>query len=543
MSVLGNAVVRLEDPRFVAGGGRFVDDIPVDGSAHAVWVRFDEAHAPLVGVDTSEAAALAGVLGVFTAGDLGLPPTMANLFPNFPAAMERPLVASDRVRYVGEPVAVVVAESKAVAEDAAALVVVEYEPFDAVVDLDDAAADNVLLFPEHSTNVVMRMSSPASADFTDCAVVVALDLPIRRIVAPRWRPAPGLPGGKAGASSTTPLAKAPTRSATCSPGCTGWTPPTCRVVVPDVGGGFGVEVADVLGRGDARRPRSTGRPPGALGGDTQRAHGRQPAGARPAAAHHASAGRRDGRITAYQLDVLQDVGGYPLIGALLPGMTHAHAHRRLRHRQRRLHAQSRRDQQGADHGVPRRRSPGGHGGDRAGGRCVRRRDRHGSRRRPPAQPHPPLPRPVHHRDRDHLRRRRLRLRRSTGALDAAGYPELRAEQARRRAAGDRHLLGIGLGAYVEITAGGPGSEHATVSVGHDGRFRVVTGATPTGQGHDTTWAMVVADQAGVALADVDVVHGDTDLVPRGGLTVGSRSVQIAGATLFEATIDLVEPGV
>ena len=166
MSVLGNAVVRLEDPRFVTGGGRFVDDIPVEGAAHAVFVRSDLPHALLTGVDTGEAAAHPGVLGVFTGEDLGLPRTIANLFPNLPSAMERPLLATDRVRYVGEPIAVVVATSMAAAVDAAAMVVVDYDPLDPVVDVDDAAADGVLLFPEHGTNVVVRMASPAAATST-----------------------------------------------------------------------------------------------------------------------------------------------------------------------------------------------------------------------------------------------------------------------------------------------------------------------------------------------------------------------------------------
>jgi carbon-monoxide dehydrogenase large subunit len=126
------------------------------------------------------------------------------------------------------------------------------------------------------------------------------------------------------------------------------------------------------------------------------------------------------------------------------------------------------------------------------------------------------------------------------ALDRSGYAALRAEQAARRGAGSSPLLGIGIGAYVEITAGGPGSEHVTVALGSGGRFGVVIGATPTGQGHDTTWSMIVAEQTGAELDAVDVVHGDTDLVPTGGLTVGSRSVQIAGASLAAATTDLVE---
>ena len=467
MSVLGNAVVRLEDPRFVAGGGRFVDDIRVDGAAHAVWVRSDEAHALLVGVDTSEAAALPGVLGVFTAGDVGLPPTIANLFPNFPAAMERPLLASDRVRYVGEPIAVVVAESKAVAEDAAALVVVEYEPFDAVVDLDDAAADKVLLFPEHGTNVVMRMSSPASADFTDCAVVVALDLPIPRMSGAPMEARAGIAWweGRRLVHHSSCQGAHPTRDVLAR--LYGLDPADVRVVVPDVGGGFGVKSRTYSDEATlGALARLVGRPVRWV--ETRREHMVANPQGRGQQQHIRIGGTRDGRITAYQLDVLQDVGGYPLIGALLPGMTMRMLTGVYDIANVGFSAES-----VVTNKVPTTAFRGA-GRPEATVAIERAVDAFAAEvGMDPAD----------------VRRRNLVPRfldpYTTGigttydvgdfpasfedALDAAGYSELRAEQARRRAAGDRHLLGIGLGAYVEITAGGPGSEHATVSLGHDGR--------------------------------------------------------------------------
>ena len=110
----------------------------------------------------------------------------------------------------------------------------------------------------------------------------------------------------------------------------------------------------------------------------------------------------------------------------------------------------------------------------------------------------------------------------------------------RRAEGGAVQLGIGLSAYVEITAGGPSSEYGSVELLADGRIKVTSGATPFGQGHDTVWSMIVADRTGVAMDDVEVVHGDTDLVPVGGLTVGSRSVQLAGAAVADASHKLVE---
>jgi carbon-monoxide dehydrogenase large subunit len=125
-------------------------------------------------------------------------------------------------------------------------------------------------------------------------------------------------------------------------------------------------------------------------------------------------------------------------------------------------------------------------------------------------------------------------------LSAAGYDDLRAEQAARRARKDPFALGIGIGVYVEITAGAPGSEFGAVELLPGGRLRVRTGTTPFGQGHDTTWAMIVADRTGVAIDDIEVLHGDTDAVRAGGLTVGSRSVQLGGAAIASASAKLVE---
>jgi aerobic carbon-monoxide dehydrogenase large subunit len=126
------------------------------------------------------------------------------------------------------------------------------------------------------------------------------------------------------------------------------------------------------------------------------------------------------------------------------------------------------------------------------------------------------------------------------ALAAADYPALRVEQARRRAADDERLLGIGLSVYVEITAGAGGFEHGSVELLPDGGARVVTGSTPYGQGHVTAWSMVVADRTGIPLERIEVVHGDTDVVPSGGLTGGSRSAQVAGASVANASAKLVE---
>jgi aerobic carbon-monoxide dehydrogenase large subunit len=126
------------------------------------------------------------------------------------------------------------------------------------------------------------------------------------------------------------------------------------------------------------------------------------------------------------------------------------------------------------------------------------------------------------------------------ALEASGYADLRAEQARRREAGDAALLGIGVSAYVEITAFGGGGEHGSCELRPDGTVLVLTGSSPYGQGHHTAWAMVASERLGIPMDQIEVRHGDTDLVPTGSITGGSRSVQIAGAAVWDAAGDLVE---
>ena len=127
MSILGNRVQRIEDPRFLTGAATYVEDVPLDGAAWVTYVRSTYAHARIVDIDTEEASQQPGVLGVFTSADLGLP-LIAHTLPMLPDGMRRPLLATDVVRFAGEPIAAVVAEDRYLAADAAELVVVDYDP-------------------------------------------------------------------------------------------------------------------------------------------------------------------------------------------------------------------------------------------------------------------------------------------------------------------------------------------------------------------------------------------------------------------------------
>jgi aerobic carbon-monoxide dehydrogenase large subunit len=541
-SILGNRVKRVEDPRMLTVGGTYVEDIPFPGAAWLAYVRSPEAHARITGIDTSEAKASPGVLAIYTADDLrelgdgGLVP---HTNPAFPAVMRRSVVADGTVLFVGQPVVAVLAETRVQAADAAELVLVDYEPLPVVVDPEASLRDEVVLFPEHGTNVVMRFQSEKQADFSGCEVVVE-----ERIVNQRLTAAPIEP--RSGAAYWTDDGRLvhysacqgahPTRDLLA--GIYDLDPAQVRVIVPDVGGGFGAKsrtypeelalgyYARELGRPvrwtETRTENILAMPNGR--GQIQRAR---------------LGGTRDGRITAYQLDVVQDAGAFPLIGAFLPAMT-----------QRMTTGVYDLDNVGFT-GVSvvtntvSTTAYRGAGRPEAAVAIERMVDRFAAEiAMDPAD----------------VRRRNYVPRfiepYTTGigsvydvgdyvesldrAVAAAGYDELRAEQTRRRTEGDRVALGIGVATYVEITAGVQSPEFASVEARPDGGLRVLTGATPYGQGHETTWSMIVADATGVPMEQIEVVHGDTDLVPSGGLTVGSRSVQLAGAAVAAATAGLVD---
>ncbi len=543
-SILGNRVTRVEDPRFLTTGGNYVDDIRFDREAHVVYVRSPYAHADIDSIDIDDAVAAPGVLGVFTAADLAglhpIPPPR----PGLPEAMAQVILAAERVRYVGQAVVAVVAETQAEAVDAAEMVLVDYEPLPVLTDVEASARDELLLFPAVGTNHVLEIASPGRADFGACEVVVK-----ERIVNQRLSGAPMEP--RVGAAYWTDAdddgvsrlvhysacqGAHPTKALLST--VYGLAPEQVRVVVPDMGGGFGV--------------KSRTYPEEAALGFYARALGRpvrwtetrsenflaMPQG-RGQVQYATIGGTRGGKITAYQLDVFQDAGAYPMTGSVLHGMT------------MRMTCGCYDIANVGFTGVSTVTNQASITAYRGAGRpeaavaIERMVDRFAAEiEMDPAE----------------VRRINLIPRfmeaYTTGigtaydvgdypeslerALRAAGYADLRAEQARRRAAGDAVQLGIGIATYVEITSGIGGSEYGAVELQPDGRLVVRSGATPYGQGHVTTWAMIVADRTGVPIEDITVIHGDTDEIRTGGLTVGSRSVQLGGSAIAAASTKLID---
>ena len=538
MSILGNRVVRKEDPALLTTGGTYVDDIAVDDALHVVFVRSMVAHGEIASIDITEARAADGVVDVVTSADL----TIGDIKPFMliDQTITRPVLARDRVRYVGEPIVAVVAETRTAAVDAAELVIVDIDPLPAVIDPRDALADDAVhLFPHLSTNVAMQSDHHGEPiSFDDCDVVVTQTTMNQRLA-----PAP--------IENRSAIAWWEDGRLVLELGCQGTHPVRAtvseiyglehdqmRVICPDVGGGFGAKAhaapeAVVLGE----LSRRTGRP--VRWTETRSENMTGMGHGRGQIQTVTLGGTADGDLLAYRIDIIQDAGAYPNMGAILPYAT-------------RIMATGVYDipsVQVTSRSVATNTTPTGayRGAGRPEASAALERavdlfaDAAGLD-------------PAEVRRRNFVEPEAFPFTTPTGttydsgnyagslerALAAAGYDELRAEQARRRAEGDRTLMGIGIATYVEITGAGLGSEYGSVEVLADGSARVVTGSNPYGQGHVTSWSMLVSERTGIPLERIEVVYGDTDLVPTGETTGGSRSLQIAGSAVFDAAGKVVE---
>ena len=321
MSILGNRVLRKEDPRFLRGEGRYVENLPLEGALDVTFVRSPIAHARITSIDASAAEAMANVQ-VLTGADVDLEPITSPPPFGVAAGISRPLVAEDVVRYVGEIVAIVLSEGRAAGADAAELVFADYDPLPVVVDVHEALKDEVLLFPEVGTNV-SGADGPQEHDqslFDGCDVVVSGRLESQRMapcpLEPRSTAAEVGPDGRVTAWLST---QAPHQDRQGLAAKLGLEPEQVRVIAPDVGGGFGAKTLNVeeilvvwlahhLGRPvrwtESRSESMLGLP-----------HGR---------AQHLTftiGSDRDGKILAYRLESLADAGAYPGLGSFLPHLT------------------------------------------------------------------------------------------------------------------------------------------------------------------------------------------------------------------------------
>ena len=543
MSILGNRVLRKEDPKFLTVGATYCDDLRDDrlnGAAYITFVRSTVAHARIVSIDTSEAAAAPGVIAVLTGADIDLaelPPSIRLLN----MAMTRPLLARDVVRFVGEPVAVVVTEERYQGEDAAELVVIDYDARPAVIDLDDAASDATVLHDAAGTNVAFMVPSANDPTFFDgCDVVVG---PIKvknqklagcplevRSAAAAWD----------GQRITYWLAsQAAQQNRDTTVAALGMEPGSIRVITPDVGGGFGPKIGgypeEVLTAWLAKR---LNRPVRWVETRTENmlamGHGR---------AQDQTitiGGTSDGTVLAYKLDVLGDAGAYPSLGGILPFLTSmmssgVYALPKIEFGAKTVTTNTMSTVAYRGAGRPEATAAIERAMDLFAAEIgmdpvdVRRKNLIPKF----MDPHTTASGTAYDCG-DYERSLDL-------ALEAAGYERLRTEQKKRRASGDVKQLGIGVSIYVEVT-GGPtaGSEDAKVEVLPDGTANVYTGTSPHGQGHLTAWSMIASEKLGIPMDKINLIYGDTDLVPVGVGTFGSRSLQLGGSAVDKAATEVVD---
>jgi aerobic carbon-monoxide dehydrogenase large subunit len=554
VSILGTRVLRTEDPGFLTTGAVYTEDLQDErlaGACHLTFVRSTVAHARITGIDTSAARDAEGVLAVYTGTDLaeaGLVPARP-MMPNMNQAMLQPLLATDVVRFVGEPVAVVVTREPYQGEDAIELVDVDYDPLPAVVAVGDALSGaKGLLFPEAGTNVVCKFGDESALSaglFDGCDVVVSETILNQRVApAPMETRAAAAVWGEDGRLTAWIPNQGAQGTKMAIAGLLGLRPDDVRIITPDVGGAFGAKfgadpehaiacwIARRLDRpvrwAETRNENLLAMP-----------HGR---GQRQKVT---IGGSRDGMVLAYRIEIVQDCGAYPKIGAFLPQLTILMAP--------------------GPYAIPRAEAVAtsvvtnttpvgayrGAGRPEATAAIDRAMDLFAAAAGvDPAQVRrmnllPKFTEP-HRTAFGALYDSGDYVAALEKALAAADYEGLRADQAARRAAGsgDTLQLGIGLSSYVEITGpggeGGGPNENSTVEVHPDGTATILTGTSPHGQGHSTVWAMLASEELGIPVEKITVKWGDTDLVPRGGGTGGSRSLQLGGAAVRQASRELLD---
>jgi carbon-monoxide dehydrogenase large subunit len=543
MSILGRAEPRIEDHQLLTGEALYATDLRLPGSAEVVFARSEMAHA-LIRVDVSAARTAPGVIAVFTAEDLGLADRPAMPLPGHAFAVEglsRPVLARDRVRFVGEPLAALVVENAAAGFDALELVTVDYEPLPAVVDPEAAARDEVLLFPDAGTNVVA--SADLGADgwegFDGCEVVVSERIVNHRVVA---APLEGrgcvTEWGEDGGVTIWLSTQAPHMAKAGFVAFLGLAADQVHIRPAAVGGGFGAKGAPATD--ELLVPhlsRLLGRPLRWV--ETRPETMRMLHTGRGQIATVTMGADRHGRVSAVEFDVLQDCGAYPALGPFMPNIgwlvaTGPYAIDRIRFRSRSVLTNT--TPTGAYRGAGRPEPAlaldrmldllaGELGLDPAE---VRRRNVIPS----DAYPYTSATGTVH--DSGNL----------SAALDrvlADGrYDELRKEQQRLREEGGRRRLGLGLSVFVDITGRHCPPDFGAVEVTTDERVILRTSSAPTGQGHATVWGMIVAERLGLDLARVELIAGDTDLVPVGFGTFGSKSALSAGTAIDRAATALLE---
>ena len=548
----GAAVRRREDPRFLRGEGRFIDDVTLPGLLHAAFLRSPHAHATLTRVRTDAARTMPGVVAVFTHADLarwmkplplfGAPP------PGLAAAVKFDIrqapqyaLAKERVRYVGEIVAMVVADDRGRAEDAVEAIEVEYAALPAAADMLSAAeAGAPLVHPEWGTNVAVAFRHAignADRALASADVVIEETFRIQRYV--------GMPlegrgvvaawDRRDGALTTWNSTQVSHFVQQGLVTALELPPHRVRVIAPDVGGGFGTKASGYAE--DALIPiaaRVLGRPVKWI--EDRREHMMAAAHARHQTHTIRLGARRDGTIVGLADRISLDLGAYNVWGIVLPYNTVAHLIGP--HRIRDMSVEVKAVVTNKTPNAPYRgagRPETVFAMDRAVDCLARalRLDPADVRRKNYIRPDEmPFDFGMPYRDGNPLVYDSGDFPAALeSALSAVEYDRVRKEQDGLRARGV--WRGVGISGYVEGTAIGP-FESARVVLDAAGRVQVMTGAVCSGQGHETSFAQICADVLGIPLDHVTVIGGDTATVPFGIGTFASRSGVTAGNSIVDA---------
>jgi aerobic carbon-monoxide dehydrogenase large subunit len=552
--LIGQRVKRREDPRLIQGRGTYVDDVALVGMQHLAFKRSDVAHARIVSIDTGAAEAMDGVEAVFTgvqiAEFLG-PMPIGTPFPS----PEHRAVAVDAVRYSGEPVAVVVARDRYAARDAADAIVVSYDPLPAVVDVEQAMTGKpTVIHPDFPNNLAIALvpsgtGVSASGSVDDSAINAAFakaDVIIsQRMVNQRLAPNSMEPRGVVahfepgkGTMTVWSSTQNPHILRTFIAALTGLGQDQVRAIAPEVGGGFGSKI-NIYGEEyvSAAVSKRLGIPVKWIEDRSEAfvatIHGRDIIGYVDLAA------QRDGTLLGLKLRLIADIGAYNmLLTAAIPTLTMMMAN--------------------ATYNIPAVRATltevftnktptdAYRGAGRPEATYFVERGMDMLARELQMDP-------AELRRKNFIKPHQFPFATQTGAVYDSGdyekaldlalknaqWDRLKAERDAARAQG--RLVGLGLAMYVEVCGIGPsaslptgGWEHSQVTVERDGRISATTGASPHGQGNETTFAQMLADQFGVPFDHVTILHGDTGVVKQGIGSFGSRSQAVGGTALFMA---------
>ena len=528
--MFGRIVQRVEDPRFLTGRSRYVEDLVPAHALRAVFVRSIIAHGRVNGLDVAEAAGMPGVVAVFRTGDLDLDVEAAEGDEANP--FERPSLASEVVRYVGEPLALVVAESRALAQDAAETVVPDLEPLPVVLDpLEAADPGSPLLFPAAGTNVVEEFEEAWGDDvLADAEVVARVAVRHQRVApAPVETEAVLAEPGDDGFLTVWASTQVPFVVRDEVAERLGVARDRVRVVAPDVGGGFGAKQEAfpefvLIAAAALRLGRAVAWLPARSESMVSLTHGR-------AQVHDVELGAtRDGRLVGLRVDIVSDMGAYPVATYL---------------------ATTTKSMLSGVYRIPQ----------------IAARGRSVVTTTAPVGPYRGAGRPeaalsveramdvlAAELELDAIEMRRRNLippdafpfatpvgstydvgdyeRALDEALRLADVERWRREQEERRRNGGS-VLGIGVAVYVEVT-GSARKEFASVEIDADGTAITRVGTSSHGQGHETAFAQIVSGVLGIEIERIRVIHSDTAQVERGEGTFGSRSLQIGGSSVFEA---------